>query len=63
MFIRFIDDPKLGGPVNIPEGRVAIQKDLDRLEKWADSNFLKSSHVKCKVLVPQMDRLSCNNTD
>ncbi|KAK4827847.1 hypothetical protein QYF61_021984 [Mycteria americana] len=44
------DDTKLGGGVDMPVGRAAIQRDLDRLEKWANRNLVNFSKGKGKSL-------------
>ncbi|GAB0182456.1 cAMP-dependent protein kinase inhibitor alpha [Grus japonensis] len=40
---------KLYGAVDMLEGRVIIQRDLDRLERWACANLMKFSKAKCNV--------------
>lgn len=52
----FVDDTKLGGPVDTPDGCAAIWKDLNRYKKWAYRNLRKFNHGECQVL-----HLSMNN--
>ncbi|GAB0176556.1 mitochondrial enolase superfamily member 1 [Grus japonensis] len=47
---KFANETKLCGVVNTLEGRDAIQRDLDRLERWARMNLRKFHKAKCKVL-------------
>lgn len=44
---KFADDTKLCGAVSMLGGRDAIQRGLDRCERWASLNLRKCSRTKC----------------
>ena len=43
---KFADDTKLGGVADTPEGCATTEQDLDRLENWAERNYMRFNKGK-----------------
>ncbi|TRZ18493.1 hypothetical protein HGM15179_008643 [Zosterops borbonicus] len=45
--VKFVDDTKLGVCVDLLEGRRALQRDLEWLDGWGESNRMKFNQSEC----------------
>ncbi|KAF4794156.1 hypothetical protein TURU_104935 [Turdus rufiventris] len=47
---KSVDETKLSGVTDMPEGWDVIQRDLDKLKKWAHGNLKQFNKYKGKLL-------------
>lgn len=47
---KFVDEARLWGAIDMPKGWDAIQRDLHKLEQWAQVSFMRLNKAKCNAL-------------
>ena len=55
---KFAECTKLVGAVDMLEGRVGIQRDLDLLEEWAKRSLMKFSRAKANLCIWRKESLA-----
>ncbi|TRZ08265.1 hypothetical protein HGM15179_018844 [Zosterops borbonicus] len=59
---KFADCTKLGASVDLLQDRRALQRDLDKLDRWDKSNDMRFKKTKCQVLY-LITTTPCSATD